>query len=85
MITVHNCETSDDINHDSDNESIEERSQQILLVQETANKEISHPVINDSHESNLAQSKVVNTFQATWCLIVCMQIWREQMKMMFSS
>ena len=65
MITVHNHETSGDIENDSDDEGIDEQSEQILLVQETTNKEISHAVVSNSRESNLAQSRVVNTLQVT--------------------
>ena len=55
MVTVHNYGTCSD--HESDIESIEEQSWQILTVQETANEEISvNIIINDNHASN-EQSK----------------------------
>ena len=55
MVTVHNYGTCSD--HESDVESVEEQSRQILTVQETANEEISvNIIINDNHESN-EQSK----------------------------
>lgn len=65
MITVHDHGTSGNIENDSDDEGIDEQSEQILLVQETTNKEISHAVVSNSRESNLVQSRVVNTLQVT--------------------
>lgn len=63
MITVHDRGTSGDTKNDSDDESIDELSEQILLVRETTNDEVSHAVMNNSHD--LAQSRVVNTLQVT--------------------
>ena len=63
MITVHDRGTSGDTKNDSDDESIDELSEQILLVRETTNDEVSHAVMNNSRD--LAQSRVVNTLQVT--------------------
>ena len=63
MITVHNRGTNCDTKNDSDDESIDELSEQILLVRETTNDEVSHAVMNNSHD--LAQSRVINTLQVT--------------------
>ena len=61
MITVDDHGTSGDTKNDSDDKDIDELSEQILLVQETTNDEVSHAVMNNSHD--LAQSRVVNTSQ----------------------
>ena len=58
LITVHNYGTHGD--YESDTESVEGQSQEMLIVEETSNNEISVNIINDNYESltNSIQSKI---------------------------